>query len=85
MRLDLRLQRLELGGGSCAGGAGELRELQLRRKLLAKVGEQVDVGLAERRAVGGVDDQRADRPVGESKRHDRGGAQRALGMTARDP
>ena len=84
MRLDLRLQRLELGRGSGTSGAGELRELQLPRELLAELGEQVDVILVERRAVGRIDDQRPDRPVGELQRNDRGRAERALGVAARD-
>ena len=85
MRLDLCLERLELGRGDRAGRAGELGELQLRRELLAELCEQVDVVLVERRPVGGVDDQRSDRAVRSPERHDRRRTERALGVAAGDP
>ena len=85
MRLDLRLQGLQLGGCRGARGAGELGELQLRGELVAERGQQADVVVSERRAVGRVGDERADWAVAQPQRHDRGRAERTGAIPACDP
>ena len=77
VRLHLRLERGRRR-------TGELRELQLRRELVAEALEQVDRRLVERRSCGRVDDHGACRPVRVSERHDRRGAERAGSVTAFD-
>ena len=74
VRLHLREQRGR-------GRGRELRELQLRRELVAQHLEQLDRRLVERRAARRVGDDRARRPVRHPQRHDRRRAQRARLVT----
>ena len=84
MRLDLRLQRLQLRRGGGPRRAGELGELQLGGQLIAEGGQQADVVVGERRTVGRVGDESAYWAVAEPERHDCRRTERTGAMTARD-
>src|SRR5204863_1934040 len=71
--LDLGLERLQLRGRRRARRAGELGELQLRRELVPQRGQQLDVAVGKRSAVGRVRNEGTDRAVAEPERHDRSG------------
>ena len=77
VRLHLRLHRRRRR-------RGELRQLELRRQVIAELLQHRDELLVERRPVGGVRDDGADGPVRQPERDNRGRAERARRVTALD-
>jgi hypothetical protein len=80
MRVDLRLERLELHASGKFRLLSELREFELRREERGETLRHCDLCFVEQSARSVVELERADRDAAHLKRHDDGSTQHALAL-----